>query len=100
MFVAEVKVIYAHYQTNSPMPLKWRLAVLMADRELDYKALGKAARLHPNTVSKLKNNMPERLEMTTLIKLCKALNCQPGELLQYIPGDEDFEDEESEQNDS
>ncbi len=79
----------------SPMPLKWRLAVLMADREMDYKALGKAAGLHPNTVSKLKNNMPERLEMTTLIKLCKALQCQPGELLQYIPGVEDYEEDES-----
>ena len=76
------------------MPLKWRLPVLMADREMDYKVLGAAAKLHPNTVSKLKNNMPERLEMTTLIKLCKALDCQPGELLQYVPGKEDFEEEE------
>ncbi|MEY2833603.1 MAG: hypothetical protein RLZZ574_2862 [Cyanobacteriota bacterium] len=75
------------------MPIKWRLAVLMADREMDYKALGEAAKLHPNTISKLKNNMPDRLEMTTLIKLCKALDCQPGELLQYIPGKENFEEE-------
>lgn len=91
-------MIYARLTQQSPMPLKWRLAVLMADREMDYKALGKAARLHPNTVSKLKNNMPERLEMTTLIKLCKALDCQPGELLKYVPGKEDFEEDESEQD--
>ncbi len=91
-------MIYAGITQQSPMPLKWRLAVLMADREMDYKALGKAARLHPNTVSKLKNNMPERLEMTTLIKLCKALDCQPGELLKYVPGKEDFEEDESEQD--
>lgn len=94
----EGKVIYVPVTEKSPMPIKWRLAVLMADREMDYKALGKAAKLHPNTISKLKNNIPERLEMTTLIKLCKALECQPGELLQYIPGPEDFEEDEDETN--
>ncbi len=78
---------------HMPMPMKWRLPVLMAEREMNYKTLGEATKLHPNTISKLKNNIPERLEMTTLIKLCKALDCQPGELLRYIPGKEDFEED-------
>lgn len=56
---------------------------------MDYKALGEATGMHPNTISKLKNNLPERLEMTTLLKLCKALKCQPGDLLVYIPDEED-----------
>jgi putative transcriptional regulator len=55
---------------------------------MDYKTLGAATGMHPNTISKLKNNLPERLEMTTLMKLCKALNCQPGDLLVYVPGSE------------
>jgi putative transcriptional regulator len=70
------------------MPMKWRLPVIMADREMDYKTLGAATGMHPNTISKLKNNLPERLEMTTLMKLCKALNCQPADLLVYVPGSE------------
>jgi putative transcriptional regulator len=69
------------------MPIKWRLAVLMEDREVGYKALAEATGLHPVTVSKLKNTriMPRRLDSETLEKLCKALACQPGDLLRYIP---------------
>ena len=72
------------------MPIKWRLAVLMADRELDYKQLAQLTGFHEKTVSKHKNMrvMPGRLEDTTLLKYCQALNCQPGDLLKYIP-DED-----------
>ncbi len=68
------------------MPIKWRLAVLMADREMDYKKLAQMTGLHPVTVSKHKNIrvMPERLDRDTLEKYCKALNCQPGDLLTYV----------------
>lgn len=69
------------------MPIKWRLAVLMADREVDYKQLAEMTKMHHVTVSKHKNMriMPERLERATLEKYCKALKCQPGELMVYIP---------------
>lgn len=74
------------------MPIKWRLAVLMADREMDYRELAKATGMHPVTVSKHKNmrTMPSRLEDSTLEKYCKALNCQPGDLLVYVPGEENL----------
>jgi len=69
------------------MTIKWRLAVLMADRELDYKQLAEMTGMHPVTVSKHKNMrvMPARLEYETLLKYCEALNCQPGDLLVFIP---------------
>lgn len=69
------------------MPIKWRLAVLMADREFDHKDLAELTGLHPVTVSRLKNmrTMPRRLDSDTLTKLCKALDCQPGDLLRYLP---------------
>ncbi len=55
-------------------------------RELeDYRELAEATGMHPGTISKLKNNLSDRLEMQTLLKLCKALDCQPGDLLRYIP---------------
>jgi putative transcriptional regulator len=78
------------------MPIKWRLAVLMADREVDYKQLANMTGMHQVTVSKHKNMrvMPERLERETLEKYCKALNCQPGELLVYMP-DKDLEEKRS-----
>ncbi|NJK58881.1 MAG: helix-turn-helix transcriptional regulator [Pleurocapsa sp. SU_5_0] len=69
------------------MPIKWRLAVLMADREIDYKQLAALTGFHEKTVSKHKNMriMPSRLEDSTLFKYCQALNCQPGDLLVYVP---------------
>ena len=71
---------------SDTMPMKWRLPVLMADREVDYKKLAEMTGMHPGTVSKLKNNLPDRVDMVTLMKLCRALECQPGDLLVYIPG--------------
>lgn len=65
--------------------IEWRLAKLMAERGVNYKMLGEATGMHPNTISKLKHNPPTRLEMTTLVLLCRALNCQPGDLLTYTP---------------
>jgi len=65
------------------MGIEWRLAGLMAKQGLNYRRLGKATGLHPNTISKLKHKPPVRLEMETLIRLCQALDCQPGDLLAY-----------------
>lgn len=69
------------------MPIKWRLAVIMADREVDYKQLAALTGFNDKTVNKHKNmrTMPSRLEETTLIKYCQALKCQPGDLLVYVP---------------
>lgn len=69
------------------MRIKWRLAVLMADKEIDYKELASLTGMHHVTISRHKNMkiMPERLERDTLFKYCQALNCQPGDLLVYVP---------------
>lgn len=67
--------------------IKWRLHAVMADREIEYKELAAKAGLHPVTVSKHRSlrSMPPRLDAGTLQKYCDALNCQPGDLLRYIP---------------
>ena len=69
------------------MPIKWRLAAVMADRELDYKDVSRLTGFHEKTVNRHKNMrvMPGRLEDTTLLGYCKALDCQPGDLLVYVP---------------
>jgi putative transcriptional regulator len=75
---------------STPMTIKWNLAYLMLDRNIKTGDLAEATGLHPNTVSKLKSHreMPKRLDRDTLDKLCKALNCVPGDLLGYEPGPE------------
>lgn len=72
------------------MTIKWRLNVLMAERYLKNKDLTEATGMHPVTISKLKNSqeMPDRLERSTLEKLCAALQCQPGDLMFWEPEQE------------
>ena len=84
--MASIKVLTMTTQLQA-VPIKWRLAAVIADKETDYKAVAKAAGLHPVTVNKLKNTyvMPARLDRNTLDKLCRVLKCQPGDLLRYVP---------------
>jgi putative transcriptional regulator len=72
------------------MTIKWRLNVLMAERRLKNKDLTEVTGMHPVTISKLKNSqeVPERLERSTLEKLCTALKCQPGDLMSWEPDQE------------
>lgn len=72
---------------SSPMTVKWNLAYLMLDRDIKTGELAASTGLHANTISKLKafREMPKRLDSETLNKLCRALNCQPGDLLTWVP---------------
>lgn len=71
------------------MCIKWRLAVVMAEQNVSNAELARQTGFSPVTVSRHKNmrTMPLRLERNTLIEYCKALGCQPGDLLRYV-GDE------------
>jgi putative transcriptional regulator len=74
-------------QPKENVLIKWRLHAVMADREIEYKELAEKAGLHPVTVSKHRTLkiMPPRLDARTLQKYCRALGCQPGDLLRYAP---------------
>jgi putative transcriptional regulator len=69
------------------MAIKWRLAAVMADREMDYRELASMVGMHHVTINRMKNtyDLNFRLTPDTLNKLCQALKCQPGDLLRYIP---------------
>lgn len=71
-----------------PVAIKWRLAAVMADREIDNQKLHDLTGLHPGTISKLRNKKPARLDTQTLDILCKALRCEPGDLLRFAPDEE------------
>ncbi len=59
----------------------------MIDQDIKTGDLASATGLHANTISKLKayREMPSRLDKVTLEKLCRALKCQPADLLRYVP---------------
>jgi putative transcriptional regulator len=65
-----------------------RLDYVLLDKRMKLKDLAEATGLAMNNLSILKTNKARAIRFSTLNSLCKALNCTPGDLLEYIP-DED-----------
>ena len=66
--------------------IKFRLHKVAADRDITkIGVMAERARLSPKTVSALWNNHTLRVDLSTLNALCEALNCTPGDLLEYVP---------------
>ena len=64
-----------------------RIAEIMGKRKLTRKAVADATGIRPNTVGQLWKGEAKRIEIEQLDSLCKTLGCQPGDLLEYIPGE-------------
>jgi putative transcriptional regulator len=62
-----------------------RLDYLLLDERMKLKDLAEATGLAVNNLSILKTNKARAIRFSTLNSLCKALNCTPGELIEYIP---------------
>jgi len=62
-----------------------RLDYVLLDRRMKLKDLSEATGLAVNNLSILKTNKARAIRFSTLNSLCKALNCTPGDLLEYIP---------------
>ena len=65
-----------------------RLDYVLLDKRMKLKDLAKATGLAVNNLSILKTNKARAIRFSTLNSLCKALNCTPGDLIEYIPNDE------------
>jgi len=64
--------------------IRWKLAVVMAERNISNKELAALIGMHPTSVSKIKTRRRlTRIDESTLNALCKALDCQPGDLMVY-----------------
>jgi putative transcriptional regulator len=64
--------------------IRWKLAVVMAERDISNNELARLIEMHPTSVSRLKTRRYlTRIDETTLSALCKALKCQPGDLMVY-----------------
>jgi putative transcriptional regulator len=62
-----------------------RLDYVLLDRRMKLKDLAEATGLAVNNLSILKTNKARAIRFSTLDRLCKALNCTPGDLIEYIP---------------
>lgn len=70
--------------------IRWKLNEIMARKRVRNKDLAKVLGITENSVYRLRkvDDMP-RLTPERLNGICKALNCQPGDLLVYEPDDND-----------
>ena len=66
------------------MPIKSKLAVVMAEKEIRGKELAEKIGITEANLSKLRTGKVKAIRFSTLEALCKALDCQPGDLLVYI----------------
>lgn len=68
------------------------LDVMMAKRKKGLTELANEVDITLANLSILKNNKAKAVRFTTLEAICKALECQPGDILEYV---EDAENEEN-----
>lgn len=71
------------------------LDVVMAQRKKGLTELAKEVDITMANLSILKNNKAKAIRFTTLEAICKALQCQPGDILQYIEEAEEAGNDES-----
>ena len=73
------------------MEIHVRINELLAERKLSAGELAKAVGITLQNLSVLKNDRAKAIRFSTLSGLCRALNCQPGDLLEFIPAIEEPE---------
>ena len=66
-----------------------RLDYVLLDRRMKLKDIAAATGLAVNNLSILKTNKARAIRFSTLNQLCKALNCTPGDLIEYIPDEQE-----------
>ena len=76
------------------MAIVVNLDVMMAKRKMSLNELSQRVDVTLANLSILKNNKAKAVRFTTLEAICRALDCQPGDLLEYVP---DGEEETSKQ---
>jgi putative transcriptional regulator len=65
------------------------LDVMMAKRKKSLSQLAEEVDITLANLSVLKNNKAKAIRFSTLEAICKALDCQPGDILEYVPDKEE-----------
>lgn len=67
------------------MPIIVNLDVMMAKRKIGSGELAEQVGITPANLSILKTGKARAIRFTTLEAICQALDCQPGDILEYKP---------------
>lgn len=70
------------------MPIVMRLDVMLAKRRMRSKTLAQIVGVTEANLSLLKSGKVNGVRFSTLAAICRALDCQPGDLMEYAPDEE------------
>ena len=65
------------------MPIIVNLDVMMATRKMSFNELSEKVGVTPANLSILKTGKAKAVRFSTLEAICKVLECQPGDILEY-----------------
>lgn len=68
-----------------PLAILVNLDVMMAKRKMSAGELSERIGITPANLSILKNNKAKAIRFSTLEMICRALDCQPADILEYKP---------------
>ncbi len=71
------------------MSIMVNLDVMMAKRKMSLGELAQKVDITMANLSILKNNKARAVRFSTLEAICKALDCQPGDILEFVPDEEE-----------
>ena len=66
------------------------LDVMMARRKMSLTELSEKVGITMANLSILKTGKAKAIRLETLEAICKVLNCQPGDILEYVPDEKSF----------
>jgi putative transcriptional regulator len=75
------------------MAIKLNLDRVMFERKISLTDLADRIGITLANLSILKNNKARAIRFSTLDALCRALNCQPGEIIEWVPGEPEKDDD-------
>lgn len=67
------------------MAIKINIDVMLARRKMSVTELAERVGITLSNISILKNGRARAVRMDTLAGICRALDCQPGDILEYVP---------------
>ncbi len=72
------------------MPIVIHLDVMLAKRKIRGKELAAAVGVTEQNLSLLRNGKVKGVRFSTLERICEVLECQPGDLLEFVPDQGDL----------
>ena len=81
------------------MPIILRLDRIMVDRKMSLKELAENVGISYVNLSKIKTGKVQGIRFSTLESICETLDCQPGDILEFVPGEHPGDSSDKEYSD-